>query len=57
MAGALRLMAGEDLALPCHAVVRECTAQMEQLGPQRLEYVVLALHAAECGLPDDGGLF
>lgn len=57
LAGALRLMAGEDLALPCHAVVRECTAQMEQLGPERIEYVVLALHAAECGLPEDGGLF
>jgi hypothetical protein len=57
LAGALRLAAGDDLARPCRAVVRECADQMEQLGPQRLEYVVLALHAAECGLSDDGGLF
>jgi MFS family permease len=57
LAEALRLAAGEDLALPCRQVVRECAAQMERLGPHRLEYVVLALQAAECAIPDDGGLF
>jgi HEAT repeat protein len=55
LAGALNQMAGQDR--PCHSVVRECAAQMEELGPGRIEYVVLALHAAGCGLPEDGGLF
>jgi HEAT repeat protein len=57
LAGALRLAAdtlapveGRDLATPCRAVVRECAAQMERLGPDRLEYAVLALHAADCAL-------
>lgn len=56
LAGALRL-AADALAGPCRAVVEECAAQMERFGPGRAEYVVLALHAAECGLPDDDGLF
>ncbi len=56
LAAALRLAAGDDLALPCQIVVRACTAEMERLGPERLEYAVLALHAAECAAPDAGDL-
>ena len=55
--GMLPLEAGQDGDPPCRAVVRACAAQMERSGPGRIEYVVLALHAAECGLPEDGGLF
>jgi len=63
LAGALGQVAGAppledrpDGDRPCQTVVRECVAQMERLGPARIEYVVLALHAAECALPEDGGL-
>jgi len=40
----------EDLsARPCHTVVQECVSRLQEYGTQRLEYAVLALHAAECG--------
>ncbi len=62
LAGALGRMEGalpveEEEDPPCRTVVRACAARIERSGPGRLEYVVLALHAAECGLPEDGGLF
>ena len=57
LAGALRLAAGDDLAKPCRAVVRECADQMDRSGAERIEVAVLALHAAGCGVPGDDGLF
>jgi HEAT repeat protein len=57
LAGMLPAEEGERKDPPCRMVVRACAAQMERLGPGRIEYVVLALHAAGCGLPEDGGLF
>jgi hypothetical protein len=53
LAAALRLAAGEDLAQPCRAVVRECADQMDRSGAERIEVAVLALHAAECAAPGD----
>jgi len=57
LAAALRQLAGDDLALPCRAVARECAEQIERLGPQRIEYLVLGIHAADCSVPEDSGLF
>jgi hypothetical protein len=57
LAGALPVEEGQEPELPCRRVVQECVTQMERLGPGRIEYVVLALHAAECGLPGESGLF
>lgn len=45
----LQLILAQIPARPCTAVVGECSALLEEYGQQRLEYVVLALHAAECG--------
>ncbi len=54
LAAALRLAAGDYLAQPCRVVVRACADQMERLGPQRIEYAVLALHAVDCAAPGVG---
>jgi hypothetical protein len=47
---ALHTLPAERLVGPCGTVVRECMRQMDELGSQRVEYVVLALHAFECGI-------
>jgi HEAT repeat protein len=58
LAGALRLATKDALVGPCRTVVGECAGQIEAQGSGRIEYAVLALHAAECGLPEEeGGLF
>ena len=57
LAGALRLATAGAPAGPCRTVVGECAGQIEEQGPDRVEYAVLALHAAECALPEDDGLF
>jgi hypothetical protein len=57
LAGALRLVMGDGTAGPCRAVVQECADEMERLGAERIEYAVLALHAVECALPGDDGVF
>jgi HEAT repeat protein len=44
----LQLLLENLPARPCRAVVQECIARLEEFGTQRLEYAVLALHAAEC---------
>ena len=49
----VRLQAG-PLAAPCDLVLGECIAQLEASGPARPEYVVLALHAATCGVGEVG---
>jgi HEAT repeat protein/predicted MFS family arabinose efflux permease len=52
LGSALRRLSGEGLAGPCGTVVGECVARMEEFGPERIEYVILALHAADCGLAE-----
>jgi HEAT repeat protein/MFS family permease len=47
---ALRALPADHLAGECRLVVRECVAEMGEFGSQRLEYVILALHAFDCGL-------
>jgi MFS family permease len=47
---ALLALPAERLVGPCGTVVQECMRQMDALGAQRVEYVVLALHASECGI-------
>jgi hypothetical protein len=49
---ALEHVPDELLAAPCGLVARECIRQMEQLGPRRIEYVLLALHVAGCLFSD-----
>ena len=50
LCGALQIVSADHLAGTCATVVRECVTQMCEFGSQRLEYVVLALHAFDCGL-------
>jgi HEAT repeat protein len=50
LAKALQSLPAGGLATACGAVVRECTVQMEIWGPERMEYVLLGLHALECVL-------
>jgi len=47
---ALRCLPAEHPTGPCGTVVQECVRQMAESGPQRLEYVILALHAFDCEL-------
>ena len=47
---ALHILPAERLVGPCGTVVQECIRQMDELGTHRVEYVVLALHAFECGI-------
>lgn len=49
---ALRLLPADDSGGTCGTVVRECVARLEEFGTQRLEYVILALHALECRLSE-----
>jgi HEAT repeat protein len=48
----LQLLLENLPARPCRAVIQECVARLEQFGTRRLEYAVLALHAAECASAD-----
>jgi HEAT repeat protein/sugar phosphate permease len=50
LCGALQTVSGDHLAGTCATVARECVTQMGEFGSQRLEYVVLALHAFDCSL-------
>ena len=47
---ALQLFPSEPLVGACGTVVRECVDRMAEFGLQRLEYVILALHAFDCVL-------
>lgn len=48
LSAAFRWLPEDHLSSACVAVLRECTRQMERLGPERIEYSVLALHALDC---------
>jgi HEAT repeat protein len=48
----LQLLPENRPGRPCRAVIQECVARLEQFGTRRLEYAVLALHAAECASAD-----
>jgi MFS family permease len=50
LCSALERLPLEQHVGPCGLVIQDCVAQMEELGAERLEYVVLALHGLECGL-------
>jgi hypothetical protein len=50
LCGALEMLPLEQPSGTCGMVVRDCVEQMGKFGAGRLEYVVLALHALECGL-------
>jgi MFS family permease/HEAT repeat protein len=50
LCAALQLLPAERLEGACGTVLRECTGQMAEFGAQRLEYVLLALHACDCVL-------
>lgn len=47
---ALETLPLEESGGMCGLVVQDCVAQMEKLGAERLEYVVLALHGLECAV-------
>jgi hypothetical protein len=49
---ALAMLPQDQLGGTCGLVVQDSVAQMGKLGPERMEYVVLALHGLECGLED-----
>jgi HEAT repeat protein len=51
LASALRLLPAGRLVGSCGAILRECSAHLEESGVERIEYVLLALHALECWLP------
>jgi hypothetical protein len=48
LCAALQLLPTEHLVGACGAVIRECVDQMGGYGSQRIEYVLLALHAFDC---------
>jgi HEAT repeat protein len=50
LAEALRRLPAGEMAAPCSGVLRECVARLEEFGPERPEYLLLALHAAGCRL-------
>jgi HEAT repeat protein/sugar phosphate permease len=50
LSGVLRALPCDHLAAPCAAVVQESTACLDEFGAQRVEYLLLALHACNCGL-------
>jgi len=47
LSAALRSLPADLLSNECVAALHECIRQMEQLGPERIEYSVLALHALD----------
>jgi HEAT repeat protein len=49
---ALGHLPAEPLEASCGQVIRECIGQIEQLGTDRMEYIILALHAAGCLLEE-----
>ncbi len=50
LADALQRLPADEFATPCGSVMRECATHLEELGLERPEYLLLALHAAACGL-------
>jgi HEAT repeat protein/Na+/melibiose symporter-like transporter len=50
LADALQRLPAESFLAPCGQVLHECAARVEEFGPARLEYLLLALHASACGL-------
>ena len=50
LAEALRRLPADDMAAPCSGLLRKCVARLEAFGPERSEYLLLALHAAGCRL-------
>jgi hypothetical protein len=50
LCSALERLPLEQSGGPCALVVQDCVIQMGELGAERLEYAVLALHGLECGL-------
>jgi hypothetical protein len=54
LCGALRLLPSDDLGDSHGAVIQECIERLEELGLQRIEYAILALHALDCGLSGSG---
>jgi MFS family permease len=50
LASALQQLPADRFAAPCDAVVRECATRLGEFGPERVEYILLALHACHCGL-------
>jgi len=47
---ALNLLPAGCLTGVCETVVRESVVRMDEFGSQRIEYIILALHAFDCGL-------
>jgi MFS family permease len=50
LSSALRNLPAGELATPCGDIVGECAVRLEEFGLERLEYLLLALHASTCGL-------
>ncbi len=50
LCSALQMLPADCLVGTCGTVVRESVHQMSEFGPQRVEYVILALHAFDCAL-------
>jgi HEAT repeat protein len=48
LTSALRMLPAEQVQGPCGMVIRECVQQMEESGAERIEYVLLGLHALDC---------
>jgi hypothetical protein len=52
ISAALQLLPAGQPDQTCYALIQECMTCLEEFGPQRLEYVVLVLHAVDCWLSD-----
>lgn len=50
LCSALKILPIGRLAGACGLVAQECIAALDEFGTQRIEYLVLALHAFDCGL-------
>ena len=50
LAGTLQRLPAGEFSAPCGQVLQECAQRLEESGPARLEYLLLALHASTCGL-------
>lgn len=48
----LQLLLREPWAGACQNIIQECAARLAEFGAERLEYVTLALHTADCSLAD-----
>jgi HEAT repeat protein len=54
LTGTLKMLPANRLIGPCGSVLQECIARLEEFGTDRMEYVLLALHALECWVPTKG---